>query len=230
MPITAGGQNMVRTPQPPHRGYLMISVEWVQVFQGLPYQLMGNVTIEHGQLSGHLQVKLRSRLGFCCCPVFGLFFLLLDGDPLLDCSQRVRSEGAEIPRIWEDHRVAPVIHLHPQGRDKQQILRELWEVENYTVCPEIPVSKHHIMGSTRVETEVRGPGNSLAVENVRRGDHYCRYKKNLGHRRDQNRTSFLEDLEIGGKLSSGSMSRRSSASKNETQASRKTVRLNRLNC
>lgn len=86
------------------------------------------------------------------------------------------------------------------------------------------------MGSTRVETEVRGPGNSLAVENVRRGDHYCRYKKNLGHRRDQNRTSFLEDLEIGGKLSSGSMSRRSSASKNETQASRKTVRLNQLNC
>lgn len=100
-------------PRPPSR-YLMISVEWVQVFQGPCYQLTGNVAIEFGQLPGDLEVKLRPRQGFCWCLVFALLLLLLGGDPLLDRSQGVRSEGSEIPLIWKDHRVASVIHFHPR--------------------------------------------------------------------------------------------------------------------
>lgn len=66
----------------------------------------------------------------------------------------------------------------------------------------------------------------MAVEQVRRGDHHCKYSRNLGHRENQRRPSFLEDLGVNGKLSSGKMGRRSPVSKTETQALSKTVRLN----
>lgn len=129
-----GMKQPLDTPASPQK-YLVISVVRVQVFQGLRYQVMGNVAIELGQLPGGLQVKLRSKLGFRHCLFFGLLFLFLDGNPLLYCSQRVRSEGAEIPLIWEDHWVAPVIHLHPCDGDKLKILRELSGGRNHAACP-----------------------------------------------------------------------------------------------
>lgn len=63
----------------------------------------------------------------------------------------------------------------------------------------------------------------MAVEQVRRGDHHCGYSRDLGHKEDQNRPSFLEDLDVSGKLSSGTMGRRRPVSKTETQALSKRV-------
>ena len=77
--------------------------------------------------------------------------------------------------------------------------------------------------------EVRGLGSSLIVGQASRGDHHCGYSRNSGRREDQSRSSFLEDLDISGKLSSGTVGRRSPVSKIETQALSNTVRLNQLN-
>lgn len=73
------------------------------------------------------------------------------------------------------------------------------------------------MGSTRVETEVRALGSVLVMEQVRNG-HHCECHRNFGHRQDQSRALFLEDLGLGGKLNSGTRGRRSPVSKIKTQA------------
>lgn len=61
------------------------------------------------------------------------------------------------------------------------------------------------------------------MEQVRIGDCHFGYSRDLGHREDQNMPSFPEDLDVNGKLSSGTMGRRSPVSKTETQALSKTV-------
>lgn len=78
------------------------------------------------------------------------------------------------------------------------------------------------MGSTRGETEVRGLGSILVMEQVRNG-HHCECSRNFGHRQDQSRESFPEDLGLGGKLNSGTRGRGSPVSKSKTQAWSKTM-------
>lgn len=55
------------------------------------------------------------------------------------------------------------------------------------------------MESVRVETEVKGPGSLLTVGQVRRSNHHHQYSRHFGHRQDESKASFLEDL---GKLDS----------------------------
>lgn len=59
---------------------------------------------------------------------------------------------------------------------------------------------------------------------VRRHAHHREHSRHIGHRQDQSRASFLEDLGISRKLSLGTRGRRSPVSKTETKAWNKTVR------